>query len=369
MARLAESQREVLARLGQLSDLVARRATGKDANEILHAVRALSGGAAGGTAGADETALIEFLDAIAKGTRPIIVGPWTGEVGFELLYWVPFVEWFRERWRIDPSRLVIVSRGGTAPWYGIPDSRYVDIFSLMAPAEFRERTDRHEHKQRSVSALDEAIIAGVQSRLGITGAASLHPRRMYRVLAPFWNDEAGFALVDRHTIHRRIATFDDPVLTGLPREYVAARFYFSDGFPDTPDNRALARRVVQTIADRTPVVLLDPGLDLDDHADAATDASSRVVSIATGLTPERNLAAQTAVIARAKACVGTYGGYSYLAPLCGVPAIGFYSDRTFKLHHLAAAQRIFEGLGPATVLAVDTRDADLVHLATTAVQK
>jgi ADP-heptose:LPS heptosyltransferase len=122
--------------------------------------------------------------------------------------------------------------------------------------------------------------------------------------------------------------------------------------------------MVRAIAERVPVVLLNPGLTIDDHADAASAPSARIISIADRLVPERNLAAHTAVIAGARAFVGTYGGYSYLAPLCGVPAIAFYSDRAFKRHHLAAAQHIFEGLGSATVVAIDTRHADLVQLAT-----
>jgi hypothetical protein len=373
LARLSDAQRDhtqaVIGRLGQLSDLISRRATSKDANEILHTVREATALVArslpdGASEKRDEIALIEFLDSIAKGTRPIIVGPWTGEVGFELLYWVPFVEWFRERWRLDPARLVIVSRGGTASWYGIPGARYVDIFTLMPPAAFRDQTDQDEHKQRHVAPLDEAIVTDVQGRLGLKDAASLHPRRMYRVLAPFWNAEAGFALLDRFTIHRPITADDDAVCAGLPPEYVAARFYFSDAFPDTAANRALAQRMVRAIAERVPVVLLNPGLTIDDHADAASAPSARIISIADRLVPERNLAAQTAVIAGARAFVGTYGGYSYLAPLCGVPAIAFYSDRAFKRHHLAAAQHIFEGLGSATVVAIDTRHADLVQLAT-----
>jgi hypothetical protein len=373
LARLSDAQRDhtqaVIGRLGQLSDLISRRATSKDANEILHTVReatalvarSLPDGASGKD---DEIALIEFLDSIARGTRPIIIGPWTGEVGFELLYWVPFVEWFRERWRIDPERLVIVSRGGTASWYGIPKARYVDIFTVMSPTAFRDQTSHDEHKQRHVSPLDEAILAAVQERLGLEDAASFHPRRMYRVLAPFWNGDAGFALVDRFTTHRRIAAGDDPVCAGLPAEYVAARFYFSDAFPDTSANRGLAQRMVQTIAEQVPVVLLNPGLTIDDHADAASTASARIIGIADRLVPERNLAAQTAVIAGARAFVGTYGGYSYLAPLCGVPAVAFYSERDFKLHHLAAAQRVFGQLGDATVVAVDTRQIDVLRLVT-----
>ena len=45
---------------------------------------------------------------------PIVAGPWLGEVGFELLYWVPFLRWFAERFAVAPERLLVVSRGGTA---------------------------------------------------------------------------------------------------------------------------------------------------------------------------------------------------------------------------------------------------------------
>src|SRR5690606_3605400 len=45
------------------------------------------------------------LDRIASGRGPIVVGPWTSEVGFELLYWIPFVHWFARSRGIAPSRL------------------------------------------------------------------------------------------------------------------------------------------------------------------------------------------------------------------------------------------------------------------------
>jgi len=31
------------------------------------------------------------FEAVVAGADPIIAGPWLGEVGFELLYWVPFL--------------------------------------------------------------------------------------------------------------------------------------------------------------------------------------------------------------------------------------------------------------------------------------
>jgi hypothetical protein len=44
------------------------------------------------------------------------------------------------------------------------------------------------------------------------------------------------------------------------------------------------------------------------------------------MVPNRNLETQSAIIAHARALVGTYGGLSYLGPFYGVPAIGVYSD-------------------------------------------
>jgi len=51
------------------------------------------------------------LASIAAQDRPIVAGPWLGEVGFELLYWLPFLRWFVERFEISPDRLIAVSRG------------------------------------------------------------------------------------------------------------------------------------------------------------------------------------------------------------------------------------------------------------------
>ena len=130
------------------------------------------------------------------------------------------------------------------------------------------------------------------------------------------------------------------VTLDLPQDYVAVRFYFSQAFPDNPANRALVNDVVRSLSSRLPVVLLSTPFAVDDHADAAPDGAS-VRSIARFLTPDNNLAVQTAVIKGARAFVGTYGGFSYLAPLYGVPSVTFYSEATFFEQHLEFARRTF----------------------------
>ena len=356
-------------RLKALSDLVSQRSTGKDANEILHAVRALVAlveeGSAGGTTPDDDrpssTKLFRTLDDIARGDGPVLFGPWTGEIGFELLYWIPFLEWFRTRWRVQTERLVILSRGGVESWYGMPGAKYIDIFSLVSPSVFRERADRD--KQRHVSPFDNELLNAASERCGLNRSTNLHPQLMYRAFGPFWKDEAGFGLISRFTNHRRLAQVDDPALRHLPDEFVAVRFYFSNCFPEKPRNRMAVEAMVSALAERTHVVVLSPGDRVDDHSEYAPDARGRVMTVPAG-PPERNLALQSAVISRASAFVGTYGGYSYIAPFYGVPSVGFYSQRSFKLHHLYVAQRVLEQLDAATITAVNVAHSNLVHAAT-----
>src|SRR5690242_8075598 len=67
---------------------------------------------------ADELRVEREIAAVARGRGPIIAGPWLSEVGFEVLYWIPFLRWFEDRYRVDRERVIAVSRGGVAGWYG-----------------------------------------------------------------------------------------------------------------------------------------------------------------------------------------------------------------------------------------------------------
>ena len=357
--QLADAERAhattVDARVSELAQTVARQPTAKDLRELRQAVRALAPG--------DDRQILEELGRIAASGRPVVVGPWTGELGFELLYWIPFVEWVRHQWNLSADRQLVVSRGGVASWYRSEESHYADVFSSLTPEQFRGAVTEQKRKQRQVTALDQRLIDGVVGHRGLGEVELLHPRFMFRLFAPFWSDDAGYSRIDQFTRYRLLDAPVELMPPGLPSEYVAVRFYFSECFPDTPANRALAHTVVESLASRTAVVLLNPGFNVDEHEDWAPAVRDRIHTITEGMTPERNLAIQSAVIGRARAFVGTYGGYAYLGPLCRVPAVAFYSRPTFKRHHLYAAQRAFDQVEAAPLTLVDTNQAPLVRSA------
>ena len=144
------------------------------------------------------------LERAVAGGGPIIAGPWLSEVGYEVLYWVPFLRWVAAAYRIPPERLIAMSRGGTESWYRGVAGRYVEAFDYATPGELAARAAAGQLKQRDVSELDRRLIDQASDALGIRGAHVLHPSLLFRWFAPFWSGHETLGFVERHTRHARI---------------------------------------------------------------------------------------------------------------------------------------------------------------------
>ena len=299
---------------------------------------------------------LDRLARLAASGRAILAGPWTGEVGFELLYWIPFIRWFAAEYEVDTSRLIVLSRGGTESWYSPLGSRYLDAFDLGTPEEFRHHV-AGGNKQKTVRTFDRVLLRRARQQLRVP-VGLLYPALMYHLLMPFWRGQMGSGWAARFGRHVR---YDPPPLDDLaqklPEQYVAVRFYHSACFPDTARTRAFVRRTLEALTASEEVVLIAPATLVDDHRDALVDGLPQI-HVVSDLAVARNLAIQTAIISRARQFVGTYGGFSYLAPLYGVPAIAFYAVRNFHHHHLVMASEVAERIGGATITAIDVADVD-----------
>jgi hypothetical protein len=310
----------------------------------------------------EERRIDRRVETLAREKRTVLVGPWSGEVGFELLYWIPFVTWALKRASVSPERVVIVSRGGPASWYSHIGGRYIDLFSHVTPDQFRAQTEERK-KQRTMGPFDRAMVRRIIAEGKLGRPFLLHPGLMYKLFIPFWKEQLTIRRVDDYSQYHTITPPVVPALAGrLPASYVAVRFYFSSCFPDTAENRAFVESTVRSLAAATDVVLLNTGIRVDDHQDFTPGRESRIHTVDDLMTPERNLDIQTAVIAGARAFVGTYGGYSYLAPLCGVPALAFYSVRdAFYAVHRELAERILRDVNGGSLVTLDVKDAALVR--------
>jgi hypothetical protein len=304
-----------------------------------------------------EWGIEEEIETLVQRGRTLVVGPWISEVGFEALYWVPFLHWLKAAFRLEPGRLVAVSRGGVAGWYGGVAGRYVEIWDHMRPEEFaRRNAERGVTKQYERSPLDDAILEAVAAAVGTREFDVIHPGLMYRLFSLFWSGQRAMGFMDSHTRFEPMTApaVIDPAL--LPREYIAVKLYAARSLPDTPEIRARLKGLVAGLAERLPVVLLDTGLVLeDDHADYAFAAAGRVVSARPWMTPANNLGAQTQIVAGASAFVGTCGSIAWLTPRLGVDTSALYVDPKWLHAHLSVAMRAYHKLGAGRFAAADLR--------------
>lgn len=295
------------------------------------------------------------LAALASGTDVIVAGPWLGEVGFELLYWAPFLRWFTHRFEVAPERMLIVSRGGTASWYLPFATGYREIFDYLAPEEFRRRHDERvaangEQKQTKVLRFERELLRELTA--DVRHRTMLHPSTMYGLFNPFWWGHTDDTWVLRYTRFRRLHSRPPVGYEPPPMPYTAVKFYFNDCFPATDRNRAFVRATLKGLAAEGPVVSLVTGLNLDDHSGGEAHASG-VRPFPSHVEPRDNLALQTAIVAGASRFIGTYGGFSYLAPFMGVRSTGYYGDPDgFSKRHLIMARSALRTIGAADLLEV-----------------
>lgn len=288
---------------------------------------------------------------IAASDGPIVVGPWMGEVGFELLYWIPFLRWLLAEVQIPKDRITVVSRGGCRHWYADLAEGYVDLFDHMTPGELRVCT-RERMAEQAASGPDYGLHRGQMTakqygvtkverellrRVGLDGSALIHPSLMFGLFRLYWRQRI-------RDLYARCARPQpmprpDPIET-ITGPYAAVKFYSSNACVDRAGTAATIRRLISLIAETIPVVVLDSGDGYDDHGAFPTDDPR--VTVFSNLDPLTNLAVQTAVIAHASAFVGTYGGFAYLAPLLGVPTTALYVERTFRDDHYQVASGLFQ---------------------------
>jgi hypothetical protein len=306
------------------------------------------------------------IKRIVEKPGPVVVGPWLSEIGFELLYWIPLLHWARERFGLDPDRLVIISRGGARNWYEGLLGRYLDIFDFVNPQLYatlnRERwASQGRQKQLARDTLDDKIIAWASEVEQLHDFEVLHPSLMYQLLWPIFQSRRPVEDLFGHACLRALSkpALPNELANLVPGDYVAVRFYFRPSFPDTDANRDFVRQLTTRLSGKNQIVLLNTGLEFDDHADCP---AAGLIDLSRFATPPTNLEIQSAVIANSRAFVGTYGGLSYLAAFYGVPSVGFFSNESeLKPSHRSAARAVCNALG-SQLIELDAHNLKLLEM-------
>jgi hypothetical protein len=280
----------------------------------------------------------------------VLVGPFLGEVGFELLYWIPVVRRILAEYGVGRERVTVLTRGGAAAWYDDLAAASIDILDLVEPDRFLDdlverRRRAGEAKQFFPDPLDVRLTRLALERIG--DAVQLHPLLMYSrmrfVLEGLEPPERATQIGDY-----RALDWARGLPAGCPDDYVAVKLYFTDPFPDDPASRRLASLVLEELADGIDVVVLTSGVQLDEHRDWIP-TGPRIHDSSAWVSPRDNLVVQTSLVAGARALVCSYGGFSYLGGLLGVPTLALQTRPPFSPVHLSVFRAAFPDADYAVV--------------------
>lgn len=270
---------------------------------------------------------------------PILVGPWRGEVGFEVLYWIP---WIRRLIMdgVSPDRIIPITRGGAAVWYGCPTG--IELYGMRSLKDVRlanaENVALSGFQKQVWTDFDHGVIADVRQTLGLSRCHVLHPVWMNHVLAMAWTQHDSLQDLCDRLAFAPLGVPEVAAEIGLPPHFAAVRFYGRSTFPISPATEPLVQAIIGTLATRLPVILLGHDLAVDDHLDFRGIMKSDVFRHTNHLQPvmslgemvqidgPNNLAIESAIMAKADLWVGTYGGLQQLALRLGRPSVGLYSE-------------------------------------------
>jgi hypothetical protein len=301
------------------------------------------------------------IASIAAGSHAIVAGPWLAEVGYEALYWVPFLRWFQDVLRVAPGRLTVVSRGGVADWYRGIATSYVDIFDHMAPAELAARNEARMaaeegggRKQSAAGSFDDELLhaIGLSSR----GATRLlHPSLMFGLFRHVWHGSLPLDWLWSHTDYERLQPPPRPAIPGLPDDYIAVKLYTGTALPRGAEQTDALRWLMRQAAEIAPVVLLETGLAVDEHEDYTFGDVPGVINARDWMDARTNLGVQSAIAANARMFIGTCGGLAWLVPFFGVPTVAVYADDRQLAPHLLVARQAGRRVGAADFSLIDLR--------------
>lgn len=272
----------------------------------------------------------------------IFLGPWLGEVGPELQYWIPFIQKLLKGDLFKRQKIIAVSRGGVDVWYANITSNYIDLFDHLSPGEYqkiRSEVLKNSQKQVNIHPMEKLLIEKIAKHEKITSYHLIHPSFMWKTIVRW--------LQEKITLDKMLYTLDFQPITSiipqykkyidslkLPKQYFVVRFYTNSVFQVTNGVLAELNELISMISRTKPVILLQTDYNLDDHKTIKLSTNNNVIKIESKLPNRINLGIQTELVRRSEGFIGTNGGFSILPGMLGKPVLSFTTGERGKYINL-----------------------------------
>lgn len=245
------------------------------------------------------------------------IGPFTGEVGYELLYWLPYV-----RHRLGKlNGHIAITRGGAGLWY---PCETVDGMKAIGSEHYTELLIKRVKTMGTMKVFGTKDPVDNEILKTLDAKTIIHPSELYNAIHE-----------QEEWPHERLPSLEpDP---HLPKDYIAMRFYIGDTFK----NAQVAKELVKKAKEHAHVVVLTIDAPCDDHGEIEGLSGNTTVRY----TVKESLNTISRIVANAKQFICTYGGLSYLGPLYGVPTLAVIDGEPNMKRHIPQENRMIEAVG------------------------
>lgn len=245
------------------------------------------------------------------------IGPFTGEVGYELLYWLPYV-----RHRLgELNGHTAITRAGAGVWY---PCKSVDGMETIGAKIYTEMLIKRAQTMGTLKVFGTKDPVDREILKAIGENTILHPSELYNAI----HEQEDWP-------HERLPPLEpDP---HLPEDYIAMRLYIGNTFK----NAHTARELVKEAKKHGHVVLLVINEPCDDHGEISDLRGDMTVVYDV----QHSLDTVSRIVANARQFICTYGGLSYLGPLYGVPTVAIYDGEPNLKRHTPQENRMIEAVG------------------------
>lgn len=300
----------------------------------------------------------------------IFLGPWMGEIGPELQYWIPYLLKLNSAGVFRKKRILTVSRGDVKTWYHTFPNEYIETFDYISEKEFKKiraeaiRINKLQ-KQLEFTPGEQFLIQRIAEKNNIKKYTVSHPSLMWKEIIPYLQEKISLSGVMEKLTFRKFSNFDQKQVAfvdklNLPKRFISVKFYENAIFPAGRENYLFVKDVVRKINQKYMIVLLGMKNQLDKDKLFNIPDSKGIIDLLDKMPLDSNLGIQTEILRRSEGFVGTNGGFSVLPAFLNKPCLSFYRrplQNYLKLHHQheTVTEKIYEQLNNYSYSAVSTK--------------
>lgn len=249
---------------------------------------------------------------LAKSRGPIAVGPFYSEVGYELIYWYPYINWLLSD--VEMDRVHFVGRGQLSRVF-FKTAHHHCLVEKLGRAEYMKIIEMNSKsfsaslKQKAINDIDAELIQSMAGDVKI----SINARELFRHYKKFYQEYFGRRFLGSTENYdfldgKRFKDSDGSVVVKLYNSSASSL------------NEAKVERLFKVIQQRHPKakIRILVSNQYDDHEQfIGSGAVGREIELLK-VPDVANLEFQADVLATAGHFYTNYGGMSYLGPMLGV---------------------------------------------------